>query len=137
MPLFHDNAHSLALVKHGMDVIAKATEHENRGKVPVLTVDQPLFAITKKIPWSWLDVYGDNFCLLQRFATNVQIMIVFNVFNELGKQFTETSDNIFALDTKVILFENAIDTITRAEAMGREQHETFVNHTSLYKPFNE
>ena len=25
MPLFHDNAHSLALVKHGMDVIAKAT----------------------------------------------------------------------------------------------------------------
>ena len=77
----------------------------------------------------------NKFCLLQRFATNVQIMI--DVFNELGKQFTETSDNSCALDTKVILFENAIDNITIAEAMGREQYATFVNHTSLYKPFNE
>ena len=60
-----------------------------------------------------------------------------DVFNVSGKQYTETSDNLFALDTKVILFENAIYTLTRAEAMGREQHETFVNHTSLYKPFIE
>ena len=48
MPSFHDNAHSPALVKHGMDAIAKATEYVNRGKVPVLNVDQPLFAIAKK-----------------------------------------------------------------------------------------
>ena len=38
-PLFRDNAHSLALVKHGMDVIATTTEHLNHGKVPVLNVD--------------------------------------------------------------------------------------------------
>ena len=37
MPLFRDKAHSLALVKHGMEVIAKATEHVNHGQVPVLT----------------------------------------------------------------------------------------------------
>ena len=72
----------------------------------------------------------NKFCLPQRFATNVQIMI--DVFNELGKQFTETSDYLFALDTKVILFENAIYHITRADAMGREQHETFANHTSSF-----
>ena len=61
----------------------------------------------------------NKFCLLQRFAANVQIMI--DIFNELGEQFTETSDNLFALGKKVILFENAIDNITIAEAMGREQ----------------
>ena len=27
--------------------------------------------------------------------------------------------------------DNAIDNITRAEAMGKEQYQTFVNHTSL------
>ena len=43
-----------------MDVIAKATEHVYHGQVPVLTVDQPLFAIAKTIPWSWPDVYGDS-----------------------------------------------------------------------------
>ena len=40
-----------------------------------------------------------------------------DVFNELGKQFTETSDNLFALDTKVRMSDNAITNITRAEAM--------------------
>ena len=43
-----------------MDVIAEATKYVNHGKVPVLTVYQPLFAIAKKIPWSWPDVYGDS-----------------------------------------------------------------------------
>ena len=61
----------------------------------------------------------NKFCLLQRFAANVQIMI--DIFNELGEQFTETSGNLFALGTKVILFENAINNITIAEAMGRGQ----------------
>ena len=102
-----------------------------------MTVDQPLFAIAKKIPWAWPDVYGDSkygvmmgglhieidllnvlghwlwlaestndckrhhnvvinsmnkCCLLWRFATHVQSMI--DVVNELGKRFTETSDNL-------------------------------------------
>ena len=43
-----------------MDVIAEATKYVIHGKVPVLTVYQPLFAIAKKIPWSWPDVYGDS-----------------------------------------------------------------------------
>ena len=51
-----------------------------------------------------------------------------DVFNELSSQ---TNDNPFALDTKVLMSDKAIDNITRAEAMGREQYETFVNHTSL------
>ena len=80
MPLFHDNAHSLALVKHGMDVIAKATEYVNRGKVPVLTADQPLFAIAKKIPWSWLDVYGDSKYCVMRGGLHIEIALL----NALG-----------------------------------------------------
>ena len=54
-----------------------------------------------------------------------------DVFNELGKSFTEISDNLFAQNTKVIMSDNVIDNITKAEAMGREQYETVVNHTSL------
>ena len=51
-----------------------------------------------------------------------------DVFNELSSQ---TSDYPFALDTKVLMSDNDIDNITRAEAMGREQYATFGNHTSL------
>ena len=126
-----------------MDVIAKATGYVNRGKVPVLTLDKPLFAIAKQSPWSWLDVYGDSKYCVMRDGLHIEIALL----NALGHWwdgcgwliifFSETIDNLFALDTKVILFENAINNITRAEAMGREQYGTFVNHTSIYKPFNE
>ena len=60
MPLFRDSAHSVAMVKHGMDVIMKATEHVNPGQIPVLTVDQPLYAIAKEIQWSWPSMYGEE-----------------------------------------------------------------------------
>ena len=60
MPLFYENAHSLAMVKHGMEVIIKATEHLNPGQIPVLTVDQPLYAIAKGIQWSWPNTYGEE-----------------------------------------------------------------------------
>ena len=41
LPLFRDNAHSLAIIKHGMDVLKYATEYLNEGQIPVLEVDQP------------------------------------------------------------------------------------------------
>ena len=60
MPLFRDNAHSVAMVKHGMDVIMKATEHVNPGQIPVLTLYQPLYTIAKEIQWSWPSMYGEE-----------------------------------------------------------------------------
>ena len=48
------------MVKHGIDLISKATEHINPGQVPVITMDQPLYAIAKKVQWSWPAVYGED-----------------------------------------------------------------------------
>ena len=59
------------------------------------------------------------------------------VFNELGNPFTEASDNLFALDTKLIMSDNVIDNITTAEATGTEQYETFVESHLLKMPFND
>ena len=39
LPLFSESAHTLAVVKHGINVIKQATKHVNPGQVPVLTVD--------------------------------------------------------------------------------------------------
>ena len=58
--MFRENAHSLAMVKHGMNVIKHATQHVSKEQVPILTVDQPLYAIAKKIQWSWSNVYGED-----------------------------------------------------------------------------
>jgi len=43
-----------------MDVIKKAVEHLNAGQTPVLTFDQPLFALAKQIQWKWPEKYGED-----------------------------------------------------------------------------
>ena len=55
MPLFRDNAHSPAMIKHGMDTIRVVKHHVNPDQVHVVTLDQPLYALAKKIQWTWPD----------------------------------------------------------------------------------
>ena len=45
-----------------MDIIREVTHHVNPGQIPVLTVDQPLYAIAKRIQWKWPDEWGATLC---------------------------------------------------------------------------
>jgi len=60
LPLFLDNAHSIAMIKHSMDIVREAVEHLNPGQVPVLAADQPLYSIAKQIQWTWPESHGED-----------------------------------------------------------------------------
>ena len=60
LPLFQVSAHTAAMIKHSMDVVKCAVEHLNTGQTPVLTFDQPLYALAKQIQWKWPNKYGEN-----------------------------------------------------------------------------
>ena len=51
LPLFTEHAHTPAMISHSMRVLKKITEYLNAGQTPVFTVDQPLYALAKKIQW--------------------------------------------------------------------------------------
>lgn len=53
LPLLKDCAHTPATIRHCMDIIKRAVQYLNPTQTPVITVDQPLFAIAKKIQWTW------------------------------------------------------------------------------------
>ena len=59
MSLFQESAHSVAIIKHSMDVAKATTNFLNPGQVPVVAADQPLFAIAKQVQWKWPSLYGD------------------------------------------------------------------------------
>ena len=59
MPLFPESSHSVAMIKHCMDVAKATTNFLNPGQVPVVAADQPLFAIAKQVQWKWPSLYGD------------------------------------------------------------------------------
>ena len=48
------------MMHHSMHVIQQAIEHVNPGQVPVITVDQQLFAVCKEIQWTWPEKYGED-----------------------------------------------------------------------------
>ena len=49
LPLFYDAAHSEAMICHSMDVVKMAVDILHPKQVPIITMDQPLYAIAKRI----------------------------------------------------------------------------------------
>ena len=43
LPLYHDQAKSVAMIRHFMNIVKAAVEVLNPGQVPVLACDQPLY----------------------------------------------------------------------------------------------
>ncbi|KAK0061125.1 hypothetical protein Bpfe_009286 [Biomphalaria pfeifferi] len=60
LPLFHQSSKSPAMRKHAMDLVMQAVKFLNPGQIPVITADQPLFAIAKQIQWKCPEFYGEN-----------------------------------------------------------------------------
>lgn len=47
LPLFHEIAATPGMIRHGMALVKKTTEHLNSYQVPVLVVNQPLYDLAK------------------------------------------------------------------------------------------
>lgn len=60
LPLFYDQAKSVAMIRHSMDVVKQAVDILNPGQRPIITVDQPLYAVAKEIQWSWPATHGED-----------------------------------------------------------------------------
>ena len=60
LPLFQESSNSVSMIKHSIDVVMKAVRFLNPSQIPVITMDQPLYAIAKTIQWNWPTSYGDG-----------------------------------------------------------------------------
>ena len=60
LPLFREHANTPAMIHHAMLLIRKQTHFLNQGQIPLMTVDQPLFALAKTIQWAKPDVFGED-----------------------------------------------------------------------------
>jgi len=76
LPLFTDNAHSVAMIKHSMNIVQAAVQHLNPGQVPVPTVDQPLLALAKQIQWPWPTEYGENHFVIMFGCLHIEMAIL-------------------------------------------------------------
>lgn len=76
LPLFLDNAHTVAMIKHSIDITIAVTEHLNPGQTPVLVADQPLYALAKEIQWTWTETYGEGKFVMMFGGLHVEMAIL-------------------------------------------------------------
>ena len=76
LPLFVDSAHSVAMIKHSMNIVKTVVQHLNPGQVPVLTADQPLFALAKQIQWTWPDTLGEDHFIVMLGGLHIEMAIL-------------------------------------------------------------
>ncbi len=60
MPLINENINSLAMVKHTMKLIKRAVDNLNKDQTPVVTADQPVYALGKQVQWHFVHDYGED-----------------------------------------------------------------------------
>ena len=58
MPLFTESSNIGAMIIHAMKLVAQTAQYLHPGQVPVITMDQPLYAIAKQIQWLKPNAFG-------------------------------------------------------------------------------
>ena len=65
LPLFTENSKSVAMIMHAMRLIKQSINFLNPGQIPVVALDQPLYAVVKKEQWTWPNEFGkDHFVVV-------------------------------------------------------------------------
>ena len=48
------------MICHSLNIIKACVDHLNYGQIPVVAMDQPLYAVAKQIQWSFPEKYGER-----------------------------------------------------------------------------
>ena len=110
LPLFTENANSVAMIKLAMTVTKEAIEHLNPGQIPVIAMDQLLFSLAKQIQWTW------PFLSEERLVVTLDgLHIEMAILNMLGKWLDES-------EWSSALAEAGVATSGRAAALLSASH---------------
>ena len=60
LPLFTEDSKSVAMITHEMRLIKESVNFLNPGQIPVVALDHPLYAIAKKVQWTWPNEFGED-----------------------------------------------------------------------------
>lgn len=85
MPMLRDQAHDVATIKHSLEKIKEAVGFLNPTQSPVVTADQPLFALAKQIQWTWPHEFGNFVFILGGLHIEMTILkMIGRILNNSG-----------------------------------------------------
>ncbi|VDI50437.1 Hypothetical predicted protein [Mytilus galloprovincialis] len=60
LPMFQEEAKSIAMIRHSMNIAKQCVQFLNPGQIPVITCDQPLYALAKSVQWNWPNRFSEE-----------------------------------------------------------------------------
>ena len=127
LPLFYDQAKSVAMIRHSMDVVKHAVDILNPGQVPIITVDQPLYSVAKQIQWSWPATHGENHFILMFGGLHIE-MAALKTLGDL----LDGSGWTGSLIQAGVATSGTADSFLRASHMTRTRRAHQITASSLY-----
>jgi hypothetical protein len=127
LPLFHEEAKSVAMMKHGMNIIKQATDKLNPGQIPIVAADQPLYTLAKQIQWHWPDTHGEDKFIVMFGGLHIEMAIL----KVLGEWLTESGWTT-ALSPAKITTPGTADSFLKASHVKHTRHAHQVTAASLY-----
>ena len=127
LPLFLDNASSVAMIRHSMDIVKAAIQHLNPGQTPVLAADQPLYARAKEIQWTWPATHGEDHFVIMFGGLHIEMATL-----KLLGDWLEDSGWTNALVQADIASSGTANSIIHASHITKTRHAHQVTAASLY-----
>lgn len=127
LPLFQEEAASVAMICHAINVITRAVNFLNPGQVPVVACDQPLYAIAKKIQWNFPTTYGERKLVVMFGGFHTEL----NALKALGS-WVEDSGWTNVLVQAGVTTPGTADSFLRASHVSRTRHAHQVTAAALF-----
>lgn len=127
LPMFQENAHSVAMIRHAMDMVKSLVHHVNPDQVPVVTLDQPLFALAKQIQWNWPATNGEEKYVIMMGELHIE-MASFKVLGD----WLDGSGWTSALVAAEVAYGGVAESFIKASHLARTQRAHQVTAACLY-----
>ena len=127
LPLFYETCATPATIKHGMDVVKKATNLHKPGQIPVITFDQPLFALAKLVQWHFPATHGEGQYVAMLGGLHTE-MALWNVLGDL----LEGSGWTSALSEAEVTSAGTAQSMLNAAHLTRTRHAHQVTLLTLH-----
>lgn len=102
------------MIKHRMDVLKQAITFLNPPQIPVIALDQPLFALANMVQWRWPGTHGEDKYVVMFGGLHLEMAL----WNTLG-DLLESSGWTAALVEAEIVSSGVSDSFLKASHLTR------------------
>lgn len=127
LPLFLEQAHSVATIKHAMGRIREAVGFLTPGQIPAIAVDQSLYTLAKQIQWKWPE-YGEEEFIIMFGGLHIEMAALRSLESLL-----RDSGWTRALTEANVCSSGTAESFLAAASVTRTKHSHQITACSLYR----